>query len=215
MPDMTGQQVRDYIVNTFIRTDKDTQIYEAITDTIRDMRRRFGYDEDKTETVSLGISTIGQYQINLPADFGRLISDIRMIDGIQSYTLNKLSKLEFDELYPNPQASNVYLSRPEDACIFAGQILLGPVPDSLSYTYGLSYSVEDSVDITSGTAVVPFSRLYRETVKSGSLFRLFRDLGNDQEAGKWAGVYEKLVEESERRERKNTEGVGATMYNAY
>ena len=37
---MTGQQVRDYIVKSgFKRTDKDDELYSALTDVVRDASR--------------------------------------------------------------------------------------------------------------------------------------------------------------------------------
>lgn len=50
---MTGSELYDYIVRTFKRTDKETEIYEAITDTILDLQVRFGFDAQRSKPIPL------------------------------------------------------------------------------------------------------------------------------------------------------------------
>lgn len=193
---MTGSAFRDYVVRSFKRTDKDTEIYDAATDTIREIRRRLPLLEDEVEQQSTdAIATLGDYILSLEEDQGRKIFSIVVRDGDDSWPLVGLSKEEFDRRYPNPAASNVHKDKPVHYTIWANQIYLGHVPDSTSYQYWISYTADDMAAITSSTPAVPYSNLHREILKFGCLARLYADLKNNEEAAKWAGLYEDGVEE--------------------
>ena len=171
---MSAIEMRDYIVRTFKRDDKDVELYEALTDTIRDMRSQFNFSEDEIETSTTDtISTLGDYKISMQSNFGLLVGGVRVIDGDDSMDLTPISKPEFDRFYPNPSASTVTKAKPIHYTLFGGIIYLGPVPDSTSYTYRLSFSIEPFLTIDADTVSVPFTRYYRETVKYGVLARLY------------------------------------------
>lgn len=205
MPAMTGQQVRDYIVDTgFKRDDKDTEIFYALTDVIRELRNSFTFQETGTDaTTTDTISVLGDYRINVDAEFGLLIGDVIMADSNVGYQLNKLTKDEFDRRYPNP-SNAYYRGVPKDWCMFGNQVLIGPPPDSTSYTYKMSYSADDdAVDITAATTAVPFSSKYREMLKHGVLASVYADLGDDANAAKHKGIFEEKKYKAVQRELKN------------
>lgn len=67
MDKMTGSDFHDYVVRTFKRTDKTTEVYDAITDTIVDMCERMDFEDTKVEAyTTAGITTLGDYKIDLP-----------------------------------------------------------------------------------------------------------------------------------------------------
>jgi hypothetical protein len=73
---MSGSDFRDYLVTSrgFKRDDKDSELYDAITDAIQIMRRRFGFDEAEVEAgASDTIDTLGQWQLDLESDLGLLL----------------------------------------------------------------------------------------------------------------------------------------------
>ena len=93
MDKMTGSEFHDYVLRTFKRTDKTAEIYDAITDTILDMCERAGFEDTKVEAYTTGgITTLGDYKIDLPSDVGRLIGDVRWSDQDNPRTMTRLSK---------------------------------------------------------------------------------------------------------------------------
>jgi len=183
---MTGLEFYNYILRVFKRTDKSTEIYEAITDTIMEIKLLYAFEDFKEETYTGGVSALGKYKIALPDDFGHLLGTILLIDDNgNEHALIRRTKETFDRLYPNPNSSNVNKGMPADCCIFSGQILLGVVPDSTDYSYQFSYSTEEATQIVAGTTSVPFTERYRWIIRAKVLEMLYFGLGFDNEAAKW------------------------------
>lgn len=181
----------------FKRTDKDTEILESTTDVISDMNVRFKSEDYKEETYVAGISTIGEYQIALPSDFGHITGNVSIIDtaGDEYYPeLDKISKNTYDRLYPDRLLSDtgkMNLDVPRQFCIYAGQLYIGPVPDLTTYQYQLNYTTENTEAIVSGTAVVRFTAelRHRNILRNGVLFELHDGLGNYEEASYYKQLY--------------------------
>ena len=191
---MTGSEFLAYVKRTIKRTDKDTEIYEATADVIADIRIQLKTEDYKEEEYVTGISTLGQYKLNLPSDFKHIIGDVTMVDDSSGYTvsLKKISKQAFDNLYGDrlhSSLSNVNDGVPVHFCVFANKIYIGPVPDSISYTYQINYSTEDYAAITSSTNPVPFSNKYRVLLRSGVLAEVYAGLEAFDEANYWRQLY--------------------------
>lgn len=184
---MTGSDFYAYILRVFKRTDKETDVYEAITDTIMEIKARFISDDFKTIVSNLVISALGNYTIDLPTDFGHIIGDVIILENGQgSYPLHKRTKETFDRLYPHPADTTIVRSKPTDFCLFGGKIYLGPVPDSVAnYAYKLSYTTEAETAVTSATAAVPFTDRFRWIIRDMVLEKLYAGLGFDAEAQKF------------------------------
>lgn len=209
---MSADDFRDYVVRTFIRTDKDTELYEAVTDTVMELRERYHFDDDEVETTTTDtIATLGEYKLDLETNFGILIGDIVVIDGTDSWPIHQISKQKYDRLYPNPAATNVTTAKPRHFCLFDDQIYLGPVPDSTSYTYRVNYSIIGAT-ITAATTSVPFTEKYRETLKLGVLYRLYRDLENFDLATSYKQLYDSSVTEKILFEERNKAGSSQVTY---
>lgn len=210
---MTGPEFLAYVKRDFKRDDKDTELYEAATDTIQDFRNRFSFEDDKEDSSPTDVITVlGDYRIDLDSDFGMLVSDVRVIDGNQSWPLIPLDKAEYDLLYPNQDATNAPQQKPIHFIIFNNKIYLGPVPGSTSYTYKLSFSKGDVTAIGSGTSSVPFSSRYREALKCGTMMRAHRGLQDFMTAGVWGQLADAEFKKVKDREIKNTKGVLITNY---
>jgi hypothetical protein len=192
---MTGQEFRDYVVRKFKRTDKDTELYEATTDVISDMRLQFLSEDYKEEAYSSGISAIGEYKLGLPSDFGHMIGDVTVTDTADDedyWTLRKISKAEYDDRFPERLLTNtgkMDTATPRYYCIFGRQIFVGPVPDKTTYRYQFNYTTEDSEDITLATDPVPFTDRYRNILRAGVLAELFDGLENYEEASYWRTMF--------------------------
>lgn len=203
---MTGSEFRDYVLRCgFKRTDKDTELYEAVTDAIQEMRRRFSFSSAEAETTTTDtIASLGDFKLDLETDHG-LILGIVMEDDETATTLNHISKAEFDRRYPD---ANVTADRgyPKDFCIYGGDIYLGPIPDSTSYVYRISYSYRAGT-VTSGTVNVPFTDVYRDLLADNVLSRLYKSLEEYDKASAHRADFEGGFVLATRRERQNA-GLG-------
>jgi len=215
---MTGANFYIYILNIFKRTDKSTEVYEAITDVITDMRLRLLSEDFKEETYSTSISALGEYRLSLPSDFGHIIGGISIVDVDDSSTyppLVKISKEHYDELYHDrilSDAGDVSTDRPRHFCIYAEQVYLGPVPDKTTYKYQINYTTEDSTDITSDTTSVPFTDKWRYYVRSGVLNQLFKGLEQFEEASIWEAEYERGLAKIAENDDFNTSAFQQIQY---
>lgn len=205
MDKMSGLELHDYIIRTFKRTDKTTEVYDAITDTIMDMCEEYGFDENKVEAyTTAGITALGDYKIDLPDDFSHLLGDVRWSDQDESGTLTKLSKQQFNEMFPDPDGDEPIDGEPTHYCLFGKQILIGPVPDDITYEYQIDYSKFPSDPVTSVTSDVMFTDNARECVKFGVLARLYECVEEWDNAARYSQKYDIELSEFIAREKKNT-----------
>ena len=213
---MTGSDFRDYVVQTFRRTDKDTLLYQCVTDTVKAINVLYSFNDMKVEAYcTTGISGGTDYRIELPEDFGHLISDLRLINGDDSKVLKKLSKEQFDIEYPNLNYASSTTARPKHYCLWGYQILIAPLPDLTTYTYELSYTRKIKDSIVAGTTDVPFTTDDRETVMYGTLYRLYSRLGNDEEAQKWKALQDAGIQTMIKNDMGNTTATRVTAYNDF
>lgn len=191
---MTGAEFLAYVKRFLKRTDKDTEIYEATADVIADIRIQLKTEDYKEESTAIGITSLGEYRIPVPNDFGHLIGDITLVDDSSGFTvsLKKISKQFYDDLYGDrlhSSLSNVYEGVPVHFCIYANQIFLGPVPDSVSYKYKINYTTENNEAIDDNTDPVPFSEKYRSMLRAGVLADVYSGLEFFDEANYWRQLY--------------------------
>lgn len=213
MDKMTGAEFYAYVLREFKRTDKSTEVYEAITDTLINIRTRYPFDDFKTEAyTSDGIDVLGDYRLDLPSDFGHIISVRVLEDGSLHPPLIKLNKPQFDDLYPHPNDTDVSKGVPKHYCVYNNQILLGDVPDDITYLYEISYSTEEAVEIASSTTEIDFTDRYREMLRAGVLERLYEIMGADNLAIKWKSVYEEGLARMIERETNNADGIIQQKY---
>ena len=192
---MTGLEFKNYVIRKFKRSDKDTELYEATTDIIADMRVRFAFEDYKVETYTTQLTTLGDYELPLPADFGHIIGNISLTDTNPEQEfkpLRKISKQTYDELYTDRLFTDKNLinkSRPTTFCIYNNKFYLGPVPDKLTYQYTFNYSTEDFDEIGATTDPVPFTEKYRNVLRCGVLKELFNGMENYDEGTYWENEY--------------------------
>ena len=192
---MTGTEWDAYVVRKFKREDKTTELYEATTDIIADMRIQFNSEDYKEEAYSTGIATLGDYKLGFPSDYGHIIGDVSITDvddDSECVPLKKISKIRYDELYADRLIStvaNMATDTPYHYCIYGKQIFLGPVPDKTTYKYQFNYTTEDYSEIEASTDPVPFTDKNRNTLRSGVLMELYNGMENFEEASYWEQKY--------------------------
>lgn len=200
---MSGSEFYEYLLRCgFKRTDKATEAYEAITDAIQELRRRFMFDEAETEiTTTDTISVSGDFKLNLESDFGMLLGVV-LEDDDTGTPLIRIHKSQFDDLYSsiNVESDRGY---PQHYCIYAGQIYIGPIPDQTSYSYRISYSKRAGT-ITSSTTGVPFTNVYRDILADCSLDRLYKGLEEYEKSNFHRARAEEQLIYATRKERVNS-----------
>jgi len=215
---MDGASFLAYIKRTFKRTDKDTELYESITDCVMDMRLRFYPEDYKTRSSALtGCTTVGQYALTLPTDFGHLIGEVTIIDATnqQKYPpLKKLSIETYDRLYPDRtlDIGERDTGVPQHFCLYGGEIFVGPCIDQTYYEFYINYTQESAPTVAAGTDPVPFTANYREVVKAGTLMRIYRDLEMYNEADIQERLYEQGIAKIAANDELNSNAVHNIQY---
>lgn len=200
---MSGSEFYEYILRLgFKRTDKSTEVYEAITDAIQEMRRMFMFDEAEIDATSTDtITELDDFKIDVESDLG-LILGVTLEDGTTGTKLIQKSKADFDDLYPS---INVDTDRgyPKHFCIYAGQIYIGPAPDRTDYLYRINYS-QRAGNVTAVTPGVPFTNLYRDVLADNVQMRIFRIVEEYDKSNLFKLSFEDGFLYATRRERNNS-----------
>lgn len=199
---MTATDYYAYVLRQgFKRTDKSTEFYECVTDAIQEMRRRFMFDEAGADTTTTDtISVLGDFKISLETDHGLLLG-VTVQDGTDADPLTIIPKFLFDRIYPdiNVTSDKGY---PSHACVYAGSIYIGPVPDSVSYTYRLSYSKRAGT-VSASTTGVPFTDYYRDILTDNVMARLYKMLEEWDNEARYRQKFEEGFFYATRKERIN------------
>lgn len=215
---MTGAEWLEYVIRAFKRTDKDTEIFDATKDCIDEMRRRLDFPEDESyTTVTDTIVSLGDYVMALESDFGKLVSVVfQESDGTSGESLEQITRAQYDREFSPFGTGASSRGRPKKFCVFNNSILIGPVPDSVSYTYKLSYYTDDRETIDTDTESVPFTQKYRETLRRGVCARLFAEIvKDDTQAAKFGGLFDNDLRYIERRDDRNRAGSIQTKYQGF
>jgi hypothetical protein len=176
-----------------------------------EMEQAFRFDEREKETTTTDTITVsGDYKISLESDFGHLVTVV-LLDGDTSKPLNRISKATYDLLYTTPPSSE-NLGYPEAFAVFAGQLYIGPPPEVVTHQYRLAYSQRLTSVIDATTDPVPFSAQYREVLKDGSMYRLFKNLKNWDTAAAFKNDFAEGINRVMTRERRNRGGAGFVAY---
>lgn len=191
---MLGSDWLAYVKKKLIRTDKDAEVYEATTDIIADMRLQFKSEVYKEEAYIVGISTLGEYRIAVPTDFGHLIGEITCVDpdANSNRELRKISKAAYDIKYGDrlyDAAADMNTGEPQEFCVYGEQFFIGPVPDKVTYKYQINYTTEDYTEVTASTTNVPFTDNYRNILRDGVMFQIYDLLENYVEADRYRALY--------------------------
>lgn len=211
---MTGAEFYAYVLRKFKRTDKSTEVYEAISDVIADIKIRYMFEDFKTITTDTTINVAGEYKFAVPATFGHLIGPVLKLDPAgNSVPLIKLDKEGYDRLYPYPDDANVTKGTPKHFCLYGEYFYIGPVPDDLTLSYRFNHTTGGAVTVTSGTADVSFSGEYRNYLRSLVLAELYFGMGNDEEGSKWQALGEPGIEKMVANEKFNTDAPKCVKYN--
>ena len=204
---MTRLQFLAYIQQTLKRTDKDTEIYQALNDTIADIASRGKFMDYSFQSYTQTV--VGQVDYSLPTTLLQLQDPVRLLEGNASgdtgWNLVKVDKETFDEYEPTPYRTDPVCGRSIYYCIYANQILLTPIPD-LVYLLEINWGIvpaklQQDIDASA------FSSIWDEIVKFGVIFRMWEVLGMYQDAQYWQARYEAGVARMLSNNKDKTGGI--------
>jgi hypothetical protein len=200
---LSGTEWLAYVLRGgFKRTDKDTEVYEETTDAIQELRRKFMFDEAEVEMTSTDtISVLGDYKISPESDHG-LILGINVIDDENANPLIFKSKHDFNQLYPDISVTSDR-GYPEHFTFYDNTFEIGPIPDSISYSYRILYSSRAGL-VSAATANVPFTALYRDVLRHKVLEKLYVIMEDFEKSAQHEAKFERLWLDVTRRERANS-----------
>lgn len=200
---MTATDFYAYLLRRgFKRTDKSTEAYEAITDAVQILRRKFEFQEAEEETATTDtITTDGDFKISLESDYG-FIQGVVCEDGTDAWPIPIIPRSTFDAAYPD---INVTSDRgtPKCAKVYDDTLYIGPIPDKTTYAFRIHHSVRGAT-ISAATTAVPFTDLYRDILSDLATGILFRGVENYQLADYFEAKALTALEDATHRERKNS-----------
>lgn len=179
------------VLRIFKRTDKTTELQEALNETYQEMVAVV--DPRKLKDQLYQTCVIKQEDYAIPDTVFRINHPIRLIESgstnnsSQSYPLRFYPKDEYDYLEPNPNATTIIPGRPWAYTFWKNSILLTEIPDK---AYILEMNVGGEPTLMSGDSdATIFSPMWDQTIKAGALARLYAGIGLDDQVSKWMTIY--------------------------
>lgn len=183
---------KTYVKYDFKRTDKDTELVQALNDAIIAVAVKMPHGVYKYTSYVATVN--GQPDYALPATMMHIIHPIRLLEGNSSsdsgWPLEHISKDEYDILEPNPfRTSPDSKGDPSKYTIYSGSILPWPIPDDATHLLEIDWTkVPTDQSGASDTPALP--DYWREVLKQMTLSRLCQGIGLYQEAQYWRSLYE-------------------------
>lgn len=179
-----------YIKRDFKRTDKDTEILNAYNEMIKWLSIKLPVGDYKYQ--SYVTTSVGIEDYELPAELLHLYHPAKLLLGTNStddgFPLHHITKAEYDIREPNPNRNNPQTSRPDSYTVWSRSILLTPIPDLATYIMEINWS-KRPVAQSALTDVPQLGSEYDETLKQGTLERVYAGMGQIDMAAYWGSKY--------------------------
>jgi hypothetical protein len=191
----TFSAIRTLVEAAIGRTDKTTTVNSAINIAQSKVASEHLWNDLLTEASVTLVADQGT--IGLASDMRRL-SEVRLIDGLNSYRIIVLPKTKFSRFYPNPTALSS--SKPRFAYLQGTTLHFAPPPDS-TYTVTYSYYVipADMTDDAHTTSIPQAD----EAVISYAVYWMFKSMEKHDDAVQWLGDYEDQLKDARRVDRSS------------
>lgn len=179
------------VLETFKRDDKLTELKRALNDTYKEMVACIDPRRQKDQIYKNTV--IGREEYPIPNSILRINHPIRLIDpsasnnSSSSFPLEFKTKDEYDAIEPNPNASTINTGKPWAYTFWKNSILLTDLPDKV-YRLEMNVGGEPLEMIEDGDETI-FSTTWDETLKAGTLSRLYAGIESWDTANKWQSVY--------------------------
>lgn len=185
------EELRARVLRVFKRTDKDTEVNEAINDTYKEMVAIVG--PRKVQDRLYKNLVIDRSEYALPTTALRFIHPFRLIDpdggesSIGSYPMTFLNKDDYDAIEPNPDATDPTTGSPTHYTIWKNCLLVTPLPDK-AYTIEINIGGEaTALDLDSDESI--FQETWDEVIAAGALRRLYAGIKLYQDSTYYQSVY--------------------------
>lgn len=212
---MTRTNFRLYVEQIFKRTDKTTEMNQAIDDTLRDMAIRYSFEVLRAQSYVPTVT--GQEDYPLPSTLLHLHHPVKLLQGSATsdsgWPLKKLSKEEYDVAEPNPNRTSPVKGIPWGYTIWSDSILLVSVPDRV-YNLEINWGKQITVPTADGDTVGPFPAYADETIRAGVLSRTYEVIELMAESEKWELKYERKLQALIDRDKGQAEHIGHVAFNA-
>lgn len=191
----TLSDLRSRVIETFRRSDKNTEINRAINDTIFEM---YGIYQQRKIADQLYVPTVvDQEDYALPDYLVRINHPVRIIkpsensDSSDHYPLRFITKDEYDSLEPAPNvATKSGQDQPTHYCIWKNCILVHPLPDAV-YNLEINCFIDPAdVPLAADIDECLFDKRWDETIAAGALTRVFASVELYDRAQFWGMVYQ-------------------------
>lgn len=212
---MTRVNFLAYIKRVIKRTDKDTEIYECLNETITDIANRYPFENYQFQ--SWIPCVVGQEDYPLPSTLVHLAHPLRLLEGSgttdDGFPLEFITKEEYDEIEANPNRTSPETGEPAQYTIFSDSILLTPIPDSTDYLIEINWG-KQATALSADSDSPSFISAWDEIIKCGTLFRVFLGLGLAEDATPWQALYEQgILRMIDRDKDKKNSWIGTVRNN--
>lgn len=182
--------LKTYIKRDFKRTDKDTEIVQAINDAFLWIATIIPHGNYKYQ--SWIYTAVGREDYSLPSNLIHLIHPVKFLEGSAAsdsgYPLERITKEEYDILEPNPNRTNPSTGKPIQYTVYSRSILVTPLPDSANYLLEIMWS-KRPVSLSADADTPELGAEWDEVIKQIALDKLYAGMGMLQESSYWASLY--------------------------
>ena len=182
--------LRTYVKRDFKRTDKDTEITQAINDMIMWVASLMPHGNYKYQSWIYTIS--GREDYSIPSTLIHLIHPIKYIYGASGsnsgYPMDHLTKQEYDVVQPNPNGGYAATGAPSYYTVFSRSILVGPLPNTSSDILEINWA-KKPVALSADADLPDLGSEWDEVIKQGAQEKLYAGIGMIEEANYWGGLY--------------------------
>ena len=181
------------VLEVFKRDDKSTEIDRAINDTYFEMVACVDPRKQQDQIYKPVVRNREEYPI--PDNVLRINHPVRLLEvgasnrSSESTPLHYLTKDEYDEIEPNPNALTIYGGVPWAYSFWKNSILLTDIPDA-NNRWQIEVNIGgEATKLEAATDEVIFSPTWDECLKAGALSRLYAVISAWDRADKWQIVY--------------------------
>jgi hypothetical protein len=184
-------ELKTSVLEIFKRDDKETEIVRAINEAYSEMCATTA--PRKLQDQIYKTVVIGREEYPVPDTVLRVAHPVRLLDptagnnSSSSYALEFLTKDEYDNLEPNPNAVEITTGKPHAYTLWKNSILLTDIPDK-EYVLEINIGGIPTLLVAEIDETI-FLPTWDETNKAGALTRLFGGIGLIQEADLWQRIY--------------------------
>lgn len=181
------------VLEVFKRDDKATELDRAINDTYFEMVACVDPRKQRDQIYKALVANREEYPI--PNDVLRINHPVRLQEiaasnrSSESQPLRFLTKQEYDEIEPYPNALTILGGTPWGYTFYKNSILVTDIPN-VTGKWNLEINIGgEPTRLSAASDEVIFSPTWDEVIKAGSLARLYAGISAWDRAKEWRAIY--------------------------